>query len=151
MATGDTYTDLGTALHISAAKPATLDQTGVDALTFTAIGGVVSIPQRGDTVTDIAEPTLADGRVEHFNGQKDGGVLQIPIKFIEGDAGQAILEAGAGSNTVHTLQEVDIDGEAHFYYGRIQTLQRREATTSSNKGYILFFAVNSARFTGTET
>lgn len=151
MATGDTYTDLGTKLLISAGKPATEDQAGYDLLTFTQIGGVVSVPQRGDTVTDIAEPTLSDGRVEHFNGQKDGGVLQIPIKFIEADAGQAILESGAGTNTVHTLQEVDIDGEAHFYYGRIQTLQRREATTASNKGYILFFAVNSARFTGVET
>lgn len=151
MATGDTYGSLGTVLKVSAAKPATMDQTGVDALTFTVVGGVASLPQRGDTVEDVNEAVLADGRVEHFVGQKDGGILEIPIKFIEGDGGQAILVSGAGSNTVHTFQEVDTDSVAHFYYGRIMSLQRREATPSSFKGYILQIAVNSETITGTET
>lgn len=148
MATGDTYGSLGTTLEVSAAKPATLDQTGVNALTFTVVGGVASLPQRGDSAEDVSEAVLADGRVEHFVGQKDGGILEIPIKHIEDDAGQAILLAGAGTNTVHTLQEVDPDGEAHYYYGRIMSMQRREATPSSFKGYILMFAVNSSVFTG---
>lgn len=150
MATGDTYIQLGTELKVSAAKPATEDQTGYDALTWTEIGGVISIPERGDAVEDVSEPTLKDGRVEHFNGAKDGGVLEIPIKHIEGDAGQAILIAGAGSNTVHSIQEIDIDGTATFYHGRIQSLRRREGTPNTYKGYILQFAVNSPRFIGTE-
>ena len=150
MATGDTYGDLGTVFKVSAAKPASHDQTGYDALTWTAVGGVVSLPERGDAVEDVSEPTLTDGRVEHFNGVKDGGVLSIPIKYIEGDAGLAILKAGAGTNTVHSFQEIHPDGEATFYYGRIKQLMRRESTPSSFKGYILEVAVNSGRFEGTE-
>lgn len=150
MATGDTYTEIGTVFKVSAAKPATEDQTGYDALTFTEVEGVISIPERGDSVEDVSEPTLKDGRIEHFNGQVDGGVLEIPIKHIEDDAGQAILIAGAGTNTVHSFEEVDIDGEAHFFYGRIQSMRRREATTNSYKGYICRIAVNSDRFIGVE-
>lgn len=152
MATGDTYTDLGTKVKIAAGKPATLDQPGVGALTpWVDWGGVVTLPQRGDSVEDISEPTLTDGRNEHFGGLKDGGVLEIPFKFIEGDAGQAIvLPLKSGSNDVYTIQEVDIDGEAHFFYGRFMGVQRRESSTSSNKGYIAMFGVNSERFTGTE-
>lgn len=150
MATGDTYTDLGTTFKVASGKPATEDQTGYGALSWGDVGGVVSLPERGDTVEDIQEPTLADGRNEHFGGLKDGGLLQIPIKHIESDTGQATLSSAAGTNTQYSFQEVDIDGEAHFYYGRVFEFKRREATTSSNKGYILTIAVNSARFTGTE-
>ena len=150
MATGDTYGSLGTTFKVSAAKPAAETQIGYDALTWAVIGGVASLPQRGDSVEDVSEAVLADGRVEHFIGQKDGGVLEIPLKYIEGDAGLTILKAGDGSNTTHSFEEVDVDGVASFYYGRIMSLMRRESTTSSFKGYILQIAVNSAVFEGVE-
>ncbi|WP_299945358.1 hypothetical protein [uncultured Ruegeria sp.] len=151
MAVGDTYVELGTGLKIATGRPATEDQAGYGALVWTDIEGVISLPERGDTITDVSEPTLKDGRVEHFNGAKDGGVLSVPIKFIEGDAGQVALVAAAGTNTVYSFQEVDSDGvEAHFYYGRVQSVMRREATPNSFKGYSASLAVNSDRFTGTE-
>lgn len=150
MATGDTYTDLGMTLKIATGKPATEDQAGYGALTWVEWGGVVSIAERGDTVEDISEPTLKDGRVEHFGGLKDGGQLSVPFKFIEGDAGQAIVIPNGGSNTTYSFQEVDIDGEAHFYYGRLGSVMRRESATNSNKGYIATVNVNSGRITGTE-
>ncbi len=151
MAVGDTYIELGTKLKIAPGRPATEDQAGYGALTWTEIEGVISLPERGDTINDVSEPTLKDGRVEHFNGSKDGGVLTAPIKYIEGDAGQAALVAAAGTNDTYSFQEVDSDGvQAHFYYGRVQSVMRREATPDSFKGYSSNIAVNSGRFTGTE-
>tara|TARA_Y100000310_G_scaffold324866_2_gene387348 strand:- start:13604 stop:14062 length:459 start_codon:yes stop_codon:yes gene_type:complete len=150
MATGDTYTELGMVVKIATGKPASEDQLGYGALTWVEVGGVVTIPERGDDIEDVSEATLADGRVEHFGGAKDGGVMSVPIKFIEGDAGQAALQAAAGTNNVVSLQEVDVDGEAHFYYGRVFSYRRRDTAPNSFKGYIASIAVNSARFTGTE-
>jgi hypothetical protein len=150
MATGDTYTNLGTTFKVAVGKPATEDQTGYGALTWTEVGGVVSLPERGDSVEDVSEPVLKDGRIEHFIGAKDGGVIDIPVKFIEGDAGQAALASGAGTDTVHSFQEVDTDGEAHFYYGRIMSYMTREATANSFKGRTAKIAINSGRTTGTE-
>jgi len=151
MATGDTYIELGTVWKVASGKPATEDQAGYGALTWGVVGGVLSLPERGDTVEDVSEPTLVDGRVEHFNGAKDGGVIDVPIKFIEGDSGQATLVSAAGSNDVYSFQEADSDGtNAHFYYGRVMSVVRREATPNSFKGYIAKIAVNSGRFTGSE-
>lgn len=150
MATGDTYIELGTTLKYASGKPATEDQTGYNALTWAEIGGVLSLPQRGDEVEDVSEPTLKDGRVEHFNGAKDGGVLEIPIKFVEGDTGQAAMVTAAGTNTVYSFEELDPDATADFFYGRVMSMQRREATANSFKAYILKIAVNSGRFTGVE-
>ncbi|WP_321832617.1 hypothetical protein [Thalassovita sp.] len=150
MADGDTFTELGTKLKIATGRPANHDQAGYGALSFKGVGGVISLPDRGDTSADTSEPTLADGRVEHFGGAKDGGVLDIPIKHIEGDPGQAALIAAAGSNGTYAFQEVDPDGEAHFYFGRVLDVKRRPATASSFKGYVARIAVNSGRLTGTE-
>jgi hypothetical protein len=150
MATGDTYGDLGTTLKVASGAPASEDQSGYGLLTWGLIGGVLSLPQRGDSAEDVSEPTLADGRVEHFVGQLDGGVLEIPIKFIEGDTGQTTLTNAAAGNAEYSFQEVDPDGEAHFYYGRVMSLQRRASSPSTFKAWILRVAVNSTRFTGTE-
>lgn len=150
MATGDTFGSLGTTFKVATGKPTAETQIAYGALTWNTVGGVASLPQRGDSAEDVNEAVLADGRVEHFVGAKDGGILEIPIKYIEADAGQGILETGAGSNTTYSFQEVDPDNVATFYYGRIMSLQRREATPSSFKGYVLQIAVNSAAFEGTE-
>lgn len=150
MADGDTYTDLGIVVKVAVGKPATPDQAGYGALTWIDWACVVSLPQRGDTVEDISEPCLSSGRSEHFSGLRDGGVLEIPFKHVEADPGQALVQAAKGSNAHYSVQEVDIDGTAHFFYGRFQAVQRRESTTSTNKGYIAMFAVNSDRFTGVE-
>lgn len=151
MATGDTYRSLGTTFKVASGKPATEDQLGYGALTWNLVGGLSSLPQRGDSTEDVNEAVLADGRVEHFPGQVDGGLMEIPIKYIEGDAGQAIFEAVAsGSNATYSFQEVDADAVATFYYGRVMSYRRREATPSSFKGHILVIARNSAEFEGTE-
>lgn len=150
MATGDTYMDLGITLKYASGKPGTEDQTGYNALTWAEIGGVLSLPDRGDSVNTVSEPTLKDGRVEHFNGARDGGQLEIPIKFIEGDTGQAAMETADGTNTVYSFEEIDPDGEAHFYFGRVVSYRRRASSASSFKGAILTIAVNSDRFTGVE-
>ncbi len=146
MADGDTSTDLGTKLHMGSAagKPASFDATGFAAISMTQIKGPVSIPSFGDEVADISEPTLADSRVEHFNGVKDGGLLTVPIKYIEGDAGQALLLANKGSNDTFSFKVEDADGAVHYFYGRIGSVRRREITTTSNKGYVATIMINSA-------
>lgn len=150
MADGDTFIEVGTKLKIATGRPATHDQAGYGAMTFTEIEGVIDIPDRGDDSEDIADPTIKEGRAEHFTGTKDGGVLQIPIKHIEGDAGQAELKSAAGTNVTMSFQEVDPDGETHFYFGRVHAVLRRASSSKSFKGYIAKVAVNSGRFIGTE-
>lgn len=145
MADGDTFQDLKTQLHVAVGRPGTETAEGYGALAFQLIQGVVSIPQRGDSYEDVSEATLADGRLEHFNGVADGGTLEIPIKFIEGDAGRELLEANEGSNQTLSFMEVGTDGERVYWYGRMGGLMRRETTTTSMKGVIAQARVNSRR------
>jgi hypothetical protein len=149
MAVGDRYSDAGGTRKVSAARPATEDQAGYDALTWTVIKGVISIPERGDTYQDAGESTMDDGRKEYLPGMKDGGRLAIPVLYIEGDAGQAVLDAAVGTNTTISWQEVDQDGKATFWHGKIMGKRRRASSANSNKAFVYDFGVNSPRLTGT--
>lgn len=149
MAVGDVYSEIGGTRKVCLGKPATEDQVGYAALTWTTIKGVTQMPARGDTRQDNAEATLDQGRVYHNPGQTDGGVLNIPMIHIEGDAGQAILRAAEGTGGTISWQETDPDGKAYFFHGKVMSMQRRETTPTSNKGWICMFGVNSPRFEGT--
>jgi len=78
---------------VALGKPATFHQDGFNALTWVVLKGVVAIPEMGDEDEDMAEATLDEGRTEHLAGGVDGGVIDIPVVFFEGDAGQALLLA----------------------------------------------------------
>lgn len=155
MAVGDTFQDIKTKLWAVVGKPSTVDATGFAALFTGSAGkqvlGVVSIPQRGDSYEDVGEATLADGRFEHFNGVADGGALEIPIKYIEGDEGRELLEANEGSNTTISFMEVPPEDGARpvYWFGRVGGVMQRETTTSSMRGVIAQVRVNSARVRGT--
>lgn len=150
MATGDTYTDIGGARYIAVGKPGSEDQAGYGALTWAKVLGIVSTPEAGDTFSDVGEATLDDGRKEYLGGMVDGGAIDLPIKYIEGDAGQAIFAANVDGQTVVSYQDVDVDGTARFVHGRLMSRRRREKSGSSQKGHIYNLGINSATFTGTE-
>ncbi|MFY0681890.1 MAG: hypothetical protein JXR13_15075 [Thalassovita sp.] len=148
MADGDTYSDIGIKMKVALGKPATEDQAGYAAMAWDNLEGVLSMPERGDTSEDGSEALLATGRAEHHSGPVDGGVLEIPIKHIEGDVGQAAVQAEVGTNETLSFQEVDPDNEGHFWFGRVLSMRRRASTPSSSKGFVLRVGVNSGRFTG---
>lgn len=142
--------DGGTENRIALGAPATENQAGYAALTpWVDLGGVISLPERGDSYTNAGEPELGDNRQEYLAALADGGELSIPIKFKENDAGQAILLDQIGTNADISWQEVHRDGTATFFNGRVMGMAKREATTTSQTGYVLKFGVNSARLVGT--
>lgn len=146
MADGDTYIDLGATLSIALGKPATLDATGFAAKSYTQIKGILNIPENGDTAEDVSEPTLADGRTEHFYGTKDGGGIDISFKYIEGDAGQALILPGVDRdvNAVWSFKIEDSDGTITYKYGRIGPVRRSERRSNTFKGYNMPIMFNSA-------
>ena len=94
----DFYTSAGSSVAVSAALPATEDQAGYELLTFTDVGGFLTLDDSGDTFTDVAVDFMNDRRTKHKKGQKDGGNPNLTCTFMVSDAGQAILEAALASD-----------------------------------------------------
>ncbi len=150
MAEGDKYTDLLGVRKVALGLPNSADQAGYNGLDWAVLKGVVNWPDQGDEYTDASEATLDTGRTEHRAGAVDGGVIELPVTFVEADPGQAILLANIGNNAVISFQDVDVDGTARFFYGVLLAGKRRAKTETSFKGHIFKIGVNSPVFTGVE-
>ncbi|WP_347837720.1 hypothetical protein [uncultured Planktomarina sp.] len=138
-----TTISIGSTLHVVAAKPATENAAGYDALTFVEIGEIVSIGAIGDTSEDVTVTKLKDGRTEHFNGAKDGGSVPVAAVRESGDAGQVIVEANANTNETCSFMIVDPNGDEFYFYGRLANVQTPERTASTYEGLTFEMRRNS--------
>lgn len=94
----DVFTAAGSAVYVSAASPATEDEAGYDAITWTLVGGVTAIPDLGDVYNVVNHDPLNGRRTIKKKGQINGGSGSLDMARITGDAGQDILLTALGSD-----------------------------------------------------
>lgn len=82
----------GVLVEVSAAAPATFDETGYNALTFTAVGGFDQVPDIGDGYEEQVFDSVTDGRIP-YRGILDPGGGEFGMADDPADAGQIILKA----------------------------------------------------------
>ena len=113
-------TAAGTALAISAAAPATQDQPGYAALTFTEIGNVEKIGTIGATTAKVEFQPLR-GPKQKLKGSTDYGSLQPSFAHDPTDAGQTLLRtAGEPTNLARYAFKVTLPtGDIRYFQGRV--------------------------------
>lgn len=84
------YTSAGTVLSISTDLPATYDEAGFAALTFTPIGEITGVPEHGDTYNPVTHNPIADRRTRVVKGSTALNEMSIPLALDRNDAGQVI-------------------------------------------------------------
>ncbi|MCZ0963889.1 hypothetical protein [Paracoccus benzoatiresistens] len=136
-------TYIGAVIAVSAATPATIDQAGFAALTYSAVGKITEWGEVGDTSEDVTETTLA-GRTYHANGALDGGSVAFTILIDGVDAGQTILTSKNNTNDEVSVRITDPDGRITYFHGKVANLRDRSRTASTMKGQTGEFRVNSA-------
>ncbi len=90
---------IGTTISVSVTEPATRDQAGYAALTYTKVGATLTIPTFGGSSSPTSSTPLETGTVCKSQGPIDWGQLAMNALYVEGEAGHAILLDGLnGSN-----------------------------------------------------
>lgn len=132
-------TQVGTTMHISANAPATFDQSGCEALSYTKIGGVVTIPEIGDSSEDGTVTSLEEGRVLHFNGVKDFAPFTVELIYDAADTGQDIVRTNKNGTTECTIKIVDADSTDTYIVGVVGPVMSTERSPSTHKGQTFEF------------
>lgn len=92
-------TSSGTIIAVSASQPATFDQTGYEALSFTDIEEVTNIGEFGNTFNLITHNPVKSRETYKFKGNKNPGALALQMgRSSIDDAGQVILKAARDSD-----------------------------------------------------
>lgn len=105
----DIFSSVGTVLAVSAAAPATFDEAGFSALTFSDVGEASEIPAFGAEAALATHVPLKSGVTQKRRGSVNYGSVTIPLALSAADAGQAILKtAGLAAPGTNSLLSVKV-------------------------------------------
>ena len=116
------FTSSGTTYAISAGEPATYDQAGFAALTYTDVAEVTDMGEYGASFEVVSHNPLATRRTVKRKGTVNDGAMSLQLGRDPSDAGQAILIAGvdgAGIDVVHSHKVTLQDGTIQYFTGQI--------------------------------
>lgn len=144
--------DIGFAVYVSAALPATNTEVGFDALLWTKVPGVQSIGEFGVTHEGVDVPDLESGFTRQVKGAGSGVNTSMTFRRVQGDAGQAAIKAIAdGADGVCAVKLIKLSappnptvGDRVFYgQGIMHSYTIREKSVTSHDGFSVVFRNNA--------
>lgn len=110
---------VGTCLSISAALPATHDDAGFAALTWTEVGELETL---GDVILNRQTGTftrLYSGDSSVIKGGEEATTITPVLGLDRGDAGQAIAAAAYKSPNDYAFRITESDGDKVYFVGKV--------------------------------
>lgn len=125
-------TSTETKLYVSTAAPATFDEAGYEALTFTEVKEVTTIPAYGPTRQVVNHEPLATGVTEKYGGFINYGSVTVDGAYDSADAGQDILRTNVLSATAMLSIKIEYqDGSVDYTYGKVFTATKAPGSANS--------------------
>ena len=127
----DLLTIAGGTVLISSVLPATHDEAGFTALTFTEVGGVSSLPQIGGSANVVSFDLLSTGYTTKKKGQKQFGSVTFDYATSAADAGQVIMAAAALSQNSYAFKILYNDGSLDYVTGLVMGAPKTNGTADT--------------------
>lgn len=93
MAETSAFTSAGTKLYVSSSAPASFDETGYGAVSWTEINEITDMGEIGRVYADVTHKPINNRQTFHKKGGFDDGGLQLQMAHAPADPGQVILAA----------------------------------------------------------
>ena len=115
------FTSAGSTLGVSASAPATFDDAGYDALTYTLVGEITDLGEFGKVYNRVDHLPLASRGIVKRKGSYDNGSMTIVCALDNDDAGQTIMQAAADSDSSHTFEVTLQNGDLYQFTGQVMS------------------------------
>lgn len=114
-------TMVGSEIAISAALPATEDEAGYAALTYTPIGEITDFGEMTAQRTEVTHEPVKTGIVHKGKGSTNYGTRNTAIALDLNDAGQIIALAAQEDPAPYSMRETWQDGTVVYYQALIMS------------------------------
>ncbi len=118
------FTTLGTQLAVAVGAPATEDQPGYSALSYTDVAEVGDLGEFGGTREVVTFTPVDTGIVAKRPGSIDYGEMTLQIARDATDAGQTILQDaldGAEAGNIHSFRLTDRNNDVIYFAGIVSS------------------------------
>jgi len=151
----NTGSHIGKTIYVAPAAPATNDTAGFEALTWTKVDGVQTLPQFGISNADIPVGDLQTGFTSGVKGAGTGNDSTCSFRDVAGDAGQAqarSLADAPGTGGTASVRIVKGSGPdqapatgdpVEYAHGYLHSYIRNQGDDSSHEGFSVNFRQNA--------
>lgn len=108
-----------TTISVSATLPATFDDTGYAALTFTAVGQVTDWTPGGQVYNVVTSNPIAQRSTDKYKGTFNNGADSITVNRDDDDAGQIIIQSALLSDADQAFEVTYQDGTIDYFTGKV--------------------------------
>ena len=125
-------TSTGTKIFVSAAAPATRNEAGYEALTYTEVKEIVSISPFGVMRDPVEVLTLSTCSLQSYKGHANYGGVTGEMNYDSEDAGQILLRANILENTAELSVKVLLPDGSVVYSGGASFNGQRNPGSANN-------------------
>lgn len=118
-ASSTAFTSAGTKLYTTATAPATYNQAGFSALTWTEVGEIVNLGDFGRKYNVVNHINLGSRKTTKLKGSYNEGNLNLQLARAPGDAGQAKLITARDVDTAYSFKVLLQDGTIMYFSGQV--------------------------------
>jgi hypothetical protein len=116
-------TSAGSTLSISSALPATYDEAGFEALTYTEVGEITDLGEFGKEFNLVTHVALGNRKTRKFKGSYNNGSLPLQLGRDTSDAGQAAMNLAQHSDNDYSFRVVLQDGASSYFVGKVMSFR----------------------------
>lgn len=136
-------TSAGAAISMTATAPATNDQAGYDALTFTDIGEVTDIPEFGREYNEVTHVPLATRATVKRKGSFNDGTYTITGGRDVDDAGQTLVASALTSDDDHYIKVETQQGEIFYMAAQVMSYKTNIGNADQIVQFSATISINS--------
>lgn len=124
-------TSAGSILKLSAGVPATFNQAGYQALTYTAVGEITDFGEFGREYNLVTHNPVGNRSTQKFKGAFNEGAMTLQLALDTADAGQTLCQAAVLSDNNYAVEVTIQDGTK--YYFQVQVMSFKIGVGDVNK------------------
>lgn len=121
----------GTIISISAAAPATFNEAGYEALTWSAIGEITDGGEHGREYAEVLHNPIATRGTQKFKGSFNEGTKTVVAALDDDDAGQVIVKAALNDDDNASFKVLYPDGSADYFQAKVMSYKKGTGTVDT--------------------
>lgn len=111
------------AIAATAGAPATFDEAGYSALTYTEVGEITNIGEFGKEFALVTHQPLSTRGVKKGKGSYNNGTLSPALALDNTDAGQVIMQGALESDKSFAFLITLQDGSKYYLMGKVMSFK----------------------------
>lgn len=124
-------TAAGATLSISSSLPATENESGYGAVSYTPIGEVTDIPEFGKQYALVTHNPIATRKTNKIKGSYNSGSVTLALARDPADDGQVVAQAALDSDANYAFELEFGDGSIQYFQAKVMSYTTGTGTVDS--------------------